>query len=226
MSLTWQLGPLIIGYPLLYSIIGLLLGAVFYISIAKGTFQTNYQHTQEVMNVLITFIITIFLSKMIILASLLTKSLPAVLAYPADKRIFYTAFILTMLYLAYMIIRKKTVLTPLLEPLIIILGSGQFILHILLYYRFGLSIDFYSLIILAFWMGYLFIVRLAVKGSAQYYLQAGGLVIANGLLAGILKAPFFLYYTDYLFWIVLLIGLICAYMIQLKYRNSEIKERA
>ncbi|WP_226037597.1 hypothetical protein [Aquibacillus saliphilus] len=124
---AWLIGPLVIKSSLVILIGSLLAGLLFFRIISPYSKSETKQRIDEVGTILITFVITLWIGKIIMNFSIFISDPIAILAYPSDSKSFYIAVFLTVLYGKYKFIRVSKHLIPLLFSWMVVFLTASFV---------------------------------------------------------------------------------------------------
>ncbi|MEI3612140.1 hypothetical protein [Pseudogracilibacillus sp. SO30301A] len=87
-------------------VISFILGILFYLLITNEDKERKKKHAENILSLLINFILYIWIGKVVIHMNLFVQDPLAVLAYPSDSRAFYIASVLIMVNIYYLTTKK------------------------------------------------------------------------------------------------------------------------
>lgn len=99
-------------------VISFIVGFLFYFLIADEAKERKKQHVENLLSLLINFILYIWIGKVVIHINLFVQDPLAVLAYPSDSKAFYIASVLIMVNIYYLITTKRQVGRPLFNTFV------------------------------------------------------------------------------------------------------------
>lgn len=95
-----------------------IVGFLFYFLIADEAKERKKQHAENILSLLINFILYIWIGKVVIHINLFVQDPLAVLAYPSDSRAFYIASVLITVNIYYLITTKRQTGRPLFNTFV------------------------------------------------------------------------------------------------------------
>ncbi|WP_208591836.1 hypothetical protein [Gracilibacillus suaedae] len=98
MPQAWLLGPFVIKVDLVLIIVSFVLGFLFFYWISPYPKEKTKNIIDTVSNIFITFMIAIWIGKIVLQFQTFLSDPVAILAYPANTNAFYIAVILTILF--------------------------------------------------------------------------------------------------------------------------------
>ena len=104
-----------------------IVGFLFYFLIADEAKERKKQHAENILSLLINFILYIWIGKVVIHINLFVQDPLAVLAYPSDSRAFYIASVLIMVNIYYLITTKRQAGRPLFNTFVPVFIATSFV---------------------------------------------------------------------------------------------------
>ena len=108
-------------------VISFILGFLFYFLLANEAKERKKQHAENIVSLLINFILYIWIGKIVIHINLFVQDPLAVLAYPSDSRAFYMASVLIMVNIYYLVTKKRQAGRPLFNTFVPVFIAASFI---------------------------------------------------------------------------------------------------
>ncbi|MFB4168557.1 hypothetical protein [Virgibacillus sp. JSM 102003] len=106
-------------------VVSILWGLMFFYIISPLTKTTKKQHFEEIISLLINFVIFIWVGKILLNLAVFVKDPLAILAYPSNSHAFYVAAFLLLLNVGYKAKRKKIDTIPILASFVpVFLGAS------------------------------------------------------------------------------------------------------
>lgn len=205
MSLTIAIGPLIIQKTLLFSVLGLLCGMAWlrWNSMLKQDLQK--QVFDQLLNVFFYYIIALILAKVIILREFLFTHPTTIFVTPANKLIFYLAIAFVVFYMLIKQLLKHSFTDGLAASFVQVIVVAQFLYTFLMYIFLNERSLLVPMLVLA-----LLLLFIQLNPVNQTFNQLMGTtffvwIITNLLFTWQYSMPFFLYYVDVYFWLVILL---------------------
>ncbi|MDC3424344.1 hypothetical protein NC797_07455 [Aquibacillus sp. 3ASR75-11] len=127
MPSAWLIGPLVIKSSLVIQIVSLGMGLVWFGFTSPFSKTETKKRLDEVGNLLIAFVISLFIGKIIINFSTFINDPLAILAYPSDSKAFYIAFLFTGLYAKIKIVKGSQHFFALLFSWINVFFAASFV---------------------------------------------------------------------------------------------------
>lgn len=98
MPSAWLIGPLVIKSEFVFLLASFIVGFIFFRLISSYSKITTKQKTDEVMNLLIVFVLALWIGKILTNFSTFITDPISILAYPSDSAAFYIASVLSVIY--------------------------------------------------------------------------------------------------------------------------------
>ncbi|MBP1970468.1 hypothetical protein J2Z83_002589 [Virgibacillus natechei] len=127
MSSGWMIGPLVIKSSLVALIGSFLAGFILLWLLSPFSKIETKKLIDEVGSLLLTFIISLWIGKILVNFSTFLSDPLAVLAYPSDSSAFYIGFLLTIIYSTFKIIKDYSHLQKILLSFMYVFLSASFI---------------------------------------------------------------------------------------------------
>ncbi|MBM7570888.1 hypothetical protein [Aquibacillus albus] len=105
MPSAWFIGPLVIKSSLIILLASFIIGFVSFRFTSPFTKTETKEQLNEIGNVLIVFVIFLWVGKIMVHFQTFLNDPPAILAYPSDSRAFYIGIFLTFVYASYKMVR-------------------------------------------------------------------------------------------------------------------------
>lgn len=219
MPSAWVIGPIVLQSTLAVLIVSLILGVIVYFVFGQAKYLAKKQHVDDFMTMLIVFILSLWVAKFITNFTYAFQFPLAVLVYPADRWALYVGIVLAFLYMRFVFMKKHSSIKELILTTFIILISAQFI-YKFVYYIMERSSDL-------IWGMTLYGLLLSLsliwqqKQFSVYFLGYIMTILGLGnlILASFTRVTFFHFFTDWVFWLVIL--LIGTFFIILNARKNR-----
>lgn len=220
MPSAWLLGPLIIKSALIVFVIGFGIGLLF-LGFLKA-FEKNElkQQIDDILSIVFTFIIALWIGKVLLRFPQFLEDPMAVLVYPSNTATFYSAVLLTIIYSAYTFKKKHISMFTILFSWMTVFLTTLFV------YEFVFFIDGGSIERIGFLSLFacLTIYNIVFQGKIRQ--QTLGIILFFGwalgswILAFFYQASIFQFYIDKWFLGVLLI--VSILLLVYNYRKRSI----
>ncbi|MCT2536764.1 hypothetical protein NC661_13970 [Aquibacillus koreensis] len=127
MPSAWLIGPLVIKSSLVVTLVSFIVAIIFYRFTSPFPKMEAKQHVDQVGNILITFIFSLWIGKILLGFATFIKDPIAILAYPSDSNALYIGLVFTIIYVWFKYIRKQVEWTPILYAWICVFLTASFI---------------------------------------------------------------------------------------------------
>ncbi|WP_163530766.1 hypothetical protein [Halobacillus ihumii] len=127
MPTAWVIGPLIIKSSFIVLLGSFILGFFFFRIIGPFSKLETKQRLNELISLLIVFVISLWIGKIIINFSTFLSDPRAILAYPSNSEAFYIALLFTLIYTEYKLIDHYQEFLVLLLSFIYVFLSASFV---------------------------------------------------------------------------------------------------
>ncbi|MEH6944612.1 hypothetical protein [Bacillus sp. JJ722] len=125
MPSAWLIGSFVIKSSIVVLIASFIVGLIFFRFTSLYTKLETKQRIDEVVSLLIAFVASLWIGKILINFSTFLSDPRAILAYPSDSKAFYIAVFFTIIYAKYRLIRNfHHFLDNLLSFMIVFLSSS------------------------------------------------------------------------------------------------------
>lgn len=216
MATTWTLGPFLIQSTLALAFISLGAGLLFFRLYSPFSKNETKELVDSVFNLFGSFIIGLWIAKGLINLKLLFKSPIAVLAYPADKKVFYTALVLFVLWNVFQYIMKPKRISETLIALLYTLIVAQFVYAFLNIVIQDYLLYMSSAIVFAVVLLLVVMLQQKIRDELKGSLTFIAFTIANLVVAYFNSVSFFNFYVDLSFWVILFVTSIVIYVIRIR----------
>ncbi|MGP4108143.1 hypothetical protein [Virgibacillus sp. L01] len=108
-------------------VVSVLAGLMFFYIISPLTKTMKKQHLEEIISLLINFVIFIWVGKILLNLAVFVKDPLAILAYPSNSHAFYVAAFILLLNVGYKAKRKKIDTIPILASFVPVFLGASFV---------------------------------------------------------------------------------------------------
>ncbi|MRH43483.1 hypothetical protein GH741_12420 [Aquibacillus halophilus] len=123
----WIIGPFVIKSSLVILIASFIIGVIFFRLVSPFSYSETKKRLDDVGNLLIVFVISVWIGKILVNFSTFINDPIAILAYPSGSQAFYIAIIFSAIYLKYKAIVDIQHLVHLLFSWMIIFITSSFV---------------------------------------------------------------------------------------------------
>ncbi|WP_404450557.1 hypothetical protein LG329_09360 [Virgibacillus necropolis] len=127
MPSAWIIGPLIIKSSLILLIGSFVVGFIFFRFTSPFSKLETKQRIDEIGSILVVFVISLWVGKILTNISTFISDPGAILAYPSDSKAFYVAFLLTLIYGKFKVVKHYQHLLLLLLSWMYVFLSASFV---------------------------------------------------------------------------------------------------
>lgn len=214
MPSAWLLGPFVIKSELVIIIGSFIIGFIYSYFFSPFSKTERRQYVEEVQNLFLMFILSLFIGKVILKFSLILRDPIAVLAYPSNSKAFYIALCLTAVFGFYRVHWFKCDLCRLrlLFVSFTVFLSASFSYELIYYW---LDTRDYSWLLIVFLATLIVTVRIAYQWLCLQKVTAIlilGWSVGQWVIAVVYKTAVFHFQVNSMFYVIIaIIGLILLF---------------
>ncbi|UOQ94730.1 hypothetical protein MUO14_07245 [Halobacillus shinanisalinarum] len=127
MPSAWIIGPFVIKSSIIIVVGSFIVGFIFFRLSSPFSKLETKQRSDEMISLLIVFVISLWIGKILVNFSTFLSDPRAILAYPSDSRAFYIAVLFTMVYGEFKMVDHYQKLLDLLFSFMYIFLSASFV---------------------------------------------------------------------------------------------------